>query len=346
MTKQWQSTLIREGSTIEDAVRCLDETALQICLVVDEDNKLLGTITDGDIRRALLRGSSLQSGIADVMKASPIVAPKGCSNTLAIQFMKSNAIRQLPIVTPENKVIGLYLLDKLTLSPARPNTMVIMAGGKGKRLHPYTENCPKPLLEVSGKPMLQHIIERASKDGIKKFIISVHYLGQMIIDYFKDGNSFGVEIDYIFESSPLGTAGALGLIEHKFEEPVLVCNGDVMSSVHYGDILDYHNEHDAFATMAVRLHKWQNQFGVVNTDGIDIIGFEEKPIIQSNINAGIYVLSGDVVNALEKDKPLDMPQLFMQLHDTEKKAIVYPMHESWVDVGRPADYEYVNLNPL
>ena len=217
--------------------------------------------------------------------------------------------------------------------------MIIMAGGEGRRLRPHTENCPKPLLPVNGKPMLEHIIERAKADGIKRFVFAVNYLGHMIEDYFGDGSQWHVDIEYLREETPLGTAGAIGLLSPRPQEPFIVCNGDVLTDIRCGDLLDFHVRHSAVATMAVRVHEWQHPFGVVKTSGVEITGFEEKPITRSHINAGIYVLDPVTIDELREGEHCDMPSLFTTLVQHGRKAIVYPTHERWLDMGRPVDYE-------
>lgn len=338
----WRNTLLSGESIIEDVIKNLDASAMQICLVTKADGQLLGTITDGDVRRGLLKGLQLSSPIDSIIKTEPIVVPPNFGRNTVLQFMKANMIHQLPVVDNEGVVAGLHLLDRIILPNKRENIMVIMAGGQGTRLLPYTENCPKPLLEVAGKPMLQHIIERAADEGIYRFIIAVHYLADMIEDYFGDGSKFNVEIEYLRENNPLGTAGALGLIKNIPDEPFIVTNGDVLTTIHYSELLDFHSQQSAAATMAIRLYEWQHQFGVVKTNGLEILGFEEKPIYRSNINAGIYVLEPESLSVIKKNEHCDMPTLFKRLQTSEKRTIVYPMHESWVDVGRPSDFEFVN----
>jgi NDP-sugar pyrophosphorylase family protein len=217
--------------------------------------------------------------------------------------------------------------------------MVIMAGGQGTRLRPQTEHCPKPMLSVGGKPMLEHIIERAKCEGFHRFVLAVHYLGDVIESHFGDGSRWQVEIKYVKEPSPLGTIGAISLLSQRPDAPFVVSNGDVLTDIHYGELLEFHLRHGATATMAVRLHEWQHPFGVVRTNGVDIIGFEEKPIARSHINAGIYVLDPDALDALEPGEHCDMPTLFSRLRDRARRTIVYPVHELWLDVGRPDDLE-------
>ena len=251
--------------------------------------------------------------------------------------MRANKVQQIPIVDKNKKILGLHVWDQIAAPLERQNMMIIMAGGKGVRLLPITKDRPKPLIEVGGKPMLEHIIMRAKNDGFTWFLIAINYLGNLIEDYFGDGSRFGVKIDYIREEMPLGTAGALSLLYAQPEKPFIVSNGDVITDVSYGDLLDFHEHHKAIATMAVRSHEWQHPFGVVRTDGVDIIGFDEKPVNRTNINAGIYVLSPEALDNIKKDEPLDMPTLFNDLHKQTKRTVAYPMHEPWLDLGRPDD---------
>jgi NDP-sugar pyrophosphorylase family protein len=220
--------------------------------------------------------------------------------------------------------------------------MVVMAGGQGTRLRPHTENCPKPLLPVSGKPMLEHIVERARADGFHRFVFAVHYLGHMIEDYFGNGERWQVNIEYLREESPLGTAGALALLPSRPDAPFVVTNGDVMTDIRYSELLDFHSRHEATATMAVRLHEWQHPFGVVRSNGVDIIGIDEKPIARSHINAGIYVLDPTALDRLTAGERCDMPALFLRLKESAERTIIYPMHEPWLDVGRPEDLRVAN----
>lgn len=333
----WRTAILPLGSTIQQAIFSLETSSTQIVLVVSEGNRLAGTLTDGDIRRAFLKGLKLDSVIDDVIHRSPLAVPPEMSRDLVLQLMQINKIHQLPIVNQEGSVIGLHLWDTIIAPKEIANMMVIMAGGKGTRLRPHTENCPKPMLEVVGKPMLQHIIEKAKVDGFQNFVISLHYLGHMIEDHFGDGSKYGVRIDYLREDAPLGTAGCLSLLSNTPELPFVVTNGDVLTDIQYNEFLDYHSRHEASATMAVRQYEIQNQFGVVRTKGVEIEAFEEKPVYRSHVNAGIYVLEPCVLKYLKHQQHCDMPTLFERIKENSGKTIVYPMHEPWLDVGRPED---------
>ena len=339
LAESWRDAVLGEEATLQDAIRSLDRSSQQIVLVVDRDGVLVGTVTDGDIRRGLLRGIGMDDSLATVVHRDPMVLPQGIDRHAALQLMRTNGLQQLPVVDERRRVVGLHLWNTLDAPEARPNTMVVMAGGRGTRLYPHTENCPKPMLQIGGKPMLELIVERAREEGFRYFVFAVHYLAHMIEDHFGDGSRFGVEISYLREKRPLGTGGALGLMTHRPDGPFIVTNGDVLSEVRYGEILEFHIRHAAAATMAVRPYEWQHPFGVVHTEGVDITGFEEKPMVRSRINAGIYALDPAALDAVAPDEHCDMPTLFERLQASARRTIVYPMHEPWLDVGRPADLE-------
>jgi len=335
----WRKVLLDKSVSLRQAVRSLEESGMQIVVIVEEGDLLVGTVTDGDIRRGLLRGMDLSSGIESIVHRDALVIPPQMGREMALHLMQANVIHALPVVDAQRRVIGLFHLNELLVPLRRPNTMVIMAGGRGTRLSPHTENCPKPLLQVGDKPMLQHIVERARAEGFENFVLSVHYLGHMIEEYFGNGESMGVRISYLREDSPLGTAGALSLLTEVTELPIIVTNGDVLTDIRYGELLDFHCRHNAAATMAVRQHEWQHPYGVVRTKGVDIVRFEEKPITRSHINAGVYVLEQMVLKHLAPGEHCDMPTLFARAKECVQRTIVYPMHEPWLDVGRPVDLE-------
>ena len=336
-TETWRAALLPEDANLHQAIRCLDESGLQIAILVQPDSRMIGILTDGDIRRGLLSGLTLSNSAADVVHREPMVVPPQWGRDMVLQLMQANKIHQLPVIDEQRRVVGLHIWADLLAPTQRPNLMVIMAGGRGTRLSPHTQSCPKPLLPVGGRPMLEHIIERARLEGFRRFILAVHYLGHMFEEHFGDGSRWQAQIEYLREQQPLGTAGALGLLGQVPEEPFLVTNGDVLTDIRYGELLDFHSRHSATATMAVRLHEWQHPFGVVKTRGVDIIGFEEKPVSRSHINAGIYALEPQALELLGADEHCDMPTLFERLQQKAMRTIVYPMHEPWLDVGRPDD---------
>lgn len=333
----WRKAVLSSGSNIRQAIQVLNEASMKIVLVTDASGKLLGTISDGDIRRGFLKNLELTSPIETILHKDALVVPPELSRDLVHQFMIANKIQQIPIVNSEMHLVGLHLWDQITVASRRDNFMVIMAGGKGTRLQPLTDNCPKPMLRIAGKPILEHIIDRAKVEGFSHFIIAINYLGHVIEEYFGNGDDLGVNIDYLREESPLGTAGALSLLYPLPDSAFIVTNGDVLTDIHYGEVLDFHIQHMATATMAVRVHEWQNPYGVVKTQGIEIVGYEEKPISRAHINAGVYAFGPAILELLERATPLDMPKVFELVHGRGMRTVAYPVHERWLDVGRPDD---------
>jgi dTDP-glucose pyrophosphorylase len=338
----WIRAILPADATIQQTIHNLDQVGIRIVLVVNEKEELEGTISDGDIRRALLKGLDINSPIESVIHHNPLVVPPEMGREMVMQLMAANKIQQIPVVDELHHVVGLHLWDEINTPPARSNLMVIMAGGAGTRLRPHTENCPKPLVSVAGKPMLEHIIEHAKLEGFSRFVLAIHYLGHMIEEYFGDGESLQVQIQYLREQDPLGTVGALGLLNPVPDSPFVVTNGDVITDIHYGELLDFHVRHEAAATMAVRVHEWQHPFGVVKIQGVDIVGFEEKPVARSQINAGVYALDPEALSVLSTNSHCNMPTLFERLQENDKRTVAYPMHEPWLDVGRPDDLNRAN----
>lgn len=342
VSSDWKSALLPDGATLQCAVDIINRTGLQIALVIDPSSRLVGTVTDGDIRRPLLRGLGLDAPLDGVMNPSPMVVTPDMGRDLVMGLMRANRIHQLPVVESERRVVGLHVWDDVVVPARRRNTMVLMAGGFGRRLRPFTDDCPKPMLPVAGRPILEHIIERGCVEGFTNFVISVHYLGDVIRNHFGDGSRWGVDISYLQEKEPLGTAGAITLLDPIPITPFIVANGDVLSNVKFGEVLDFHREHKADATMAVRQHEWQHPFGVVRTEGTRIVALEEKPIIRTYVNAGIYAVEPSALALLAKGQHCDMPKLFEMLKEAGKATIAYPMHEPWLDVGRAEDLDRAN----
>jgi dTDP-glucose pyrophosphorylase len=341
----WREATSPNSAKIKDVINLLDKVALKLVLITDKSNSLIGTISDGDVRRGLLRGLELNDSIESIINKIPTVVSLEINRKTVLDLMVTNKVQQIPIINEKNQVIGLHLWDELNVPVIYPNIMVIMAGGKGTRLHPHTKNCPKPLLPIAGKPILEHIINRAKNQGFTNFVLAIHYLGHMIEDYFGDGDRFGVKIQYLRENSPLGTAGALSLLNPEPDSSFIITNGDVVTDINYVELLNFHQQNSASATIAVRGHEWQNPFGVVKTQGIELIGFEEKPVTRSHVNAGIYVLEPWTLSLLEKSVQLDMPTLLERLREKSKRVIAFPVHESWLDVGRLEDFNKLSINP-
>lgn len=340
--RKWKEAIIAPDDMLRDAIQCLNNTALQIVLIVDGKGKLLGTVTDGDIRRALLQDKGLEVPVRLIMNQNPIVVSPDLAKKDVLQLMAINTVHQIPIVDLERNVVGLHLWNMMsTRFKRRQNTMIVMAGGFGKRLRPHTDNCPKPMLKINGQPILEHILLNAISHGFSNFIFSLHYLGDVIKDYFENGSRWGVKVEYIEEANPLGTAGALSLINKPFEYPLVVINGDVVTKVNYGDLLDFHIQSDASITMGVRQFELKHPFGVVETEGINVIRLKEKPSFRSNVNAGMYVIEPSSLGYLEKNQYTDMPELLEKVLASGRNVVAYSIHEDWVDIGRPNDLDLI-----
>jgi dTDP-glucose pyrophosphorylase len=335
----WRRALISPLATLAEAIENLNEVGIKLVLCVDAQGRLIGSVSDGDLRRGLLRGLSMQDPVKEIANLSPLVVPEGAEREMVRAIMKANKVLQVPVVDDEGRIVGLHMWDSLDATPSHDHVMIIMAGGKGTRLRPYTENCPKPMLPIAGKPMLEHIIERAKSQGFRRFVLSLNYLGQMIRDHFGDGSAHGVEIGYVEETEPLGTAGALSLIQPRPESAFVVTNGDVLTDIDYRELLAFRNRHNAHGVMAVRMYEWTNPYGVVQMKGVDITGFAEKPVSRSHINAGVYAFTPGALDHLTRHRHCDMPTLFDRLREEGHRTVAYPMHEPWLDVGRPDDLE-------
>jgi len=331
--------IVNSDYTVRDVIKNLNKSRLKIVLVVDKSNKLLGTIVDGDIRRGLLNGLGLDEKIGGIIYTHPKVTNSKISAYQANEIMKINELGHLPIVDKNHKPIGLHTLDEIMRPIQRENKIVIMAGGLGKRLLPLTKNKPKALINVFGKPMLEHIVTKIKRCGFKNFIFSVNYFGSMIRKYFLSGGKLGVKINYIEEKKPLGTAGSLCYLKNLESQTILVTNCDIISEIDYGDAIDYHELHRADATMVVHRYGTQNPFGVIETKGNTFHSYHEKPIKYENINAGIYIFKTDVLKYLQNEKYKDMPEFFKTLSKAKKKVIVYPIYEFWHDLGYKNDFE-------
>jgi dTDP-glucose pyrophosphorylase/predicted transcriptional regulator len=340
----WKDAVISTSSTIKSAIEQLNQAGMKIALVLDPDQKLIGTVSDGDFRRGMLNGLTLSDSVEKIMNSNPRTIDRKASRIQILDLMENTKIMQIPVVNEKNQVVGLHLWDEMSVKAKYSNVMIIMAGGKGSRLHPQTEKIPKPMLLVSDKPILEHIIKRAQTQGFNHFIIAINYLGEIIENYFGDGTKFDAKIEYLREQSPLGTAGALSLLTNKPDNAFLVTNGDVITDINYSDFLEFHKIQNAAATIAVHTHEFQIPYGVLKISGLEVESYEEKPIISNLINAGVYALEPDVLDLIKEPKLRNMPEILDISKKLNKKVIVYPLHESWIDIGRPIDLEIANQN--
>lgn len=328
-------------------MECLDRSSWQICLVVDGDRHLLGTVTDGDIRRRILKGQPLDAPVTEVMNARPIVGNPKDDRTRLLDSLRARQLKQLPIVDHDGRVVGLETLDHLASpNPVRDNWVVLMAGGLGTRLRPLTEHAPKPLLRVGNRPILETILLGFVKQGFHRFYISVNYKAEMVKAHFDDGDRWGVTIRYLEEDRRLGTAGALTLIEDLPELPLIVSNGDLLTKVDFNSMLDFHDSHGAEATMGVREYDLEVPFGVVQMDQADIVAIEEKPVQRFFVNAGLYVIGPSALPRIPRGKVYDMPTLFGDLISAGGRTVAFPIREYWLDIGRMSDLERAKLDYL
>lgn len=340
--KNWKDILIAPTTTILQAMKLIDETTMQFAAVVDNTMHLLGTVTDGDIRRGILRGLPLESPINEVMNASPICEEAGKPASYYKQRMHKSKLKQLPIVSKNNLLQHILFSDDLDMAIKKGNKVVLMVGGLGTRLRPLTETVPKPMLIVGNKPILEIIIDSFKSYGFTNFILSVNYKKEMIMDYFQDGSHLGVNIAYIEETKRLGTAGALSLLDEQPSKPFFVMNGDLLTKINFEQLLEFHNETDSSATICVREYEYQIPYGVIETDNHKLLSIVEKPVHNSFVNAGIYVLNPAALNHIPNGEFYDMTELYKKLMNEKEKVSAFPLREYWLDIGRMDDYKKAN----
>ena len=333
--------LIKAEDTIQRAIETLDATAVQIALVVDEVGHLLGTVTDGDIRRGILRGVALEGAVAQVMNTSPITANRGIPRDELLALMTSRSIKQVPLVDEDGIVVGLERLDNMFRGPAvKDNPVIILAGGQGNRLRPLTNDMPKPLLKIGGRPVLELILRQLRLYGFHRLFISVNYLGNQIEEYFGDGRRHGVSIQYLREPDPLGTAGPLALVPTPLEGPCIVINGDLVTKVNFEHILEFHQEGGFDLTIGVKEYAFQLPYGVVVTEGDNVVEFREKPAETRLINAGVYVIEPNVLDLVPSGKRYDMDYFIQSvIGQSSRKVGAFLIHEYWMDIGTASDLQ-------
>ncbi len=341
VSMRFEEILVAPETPIIEAIRIIDKGSVQIALVAKEGNILVGTVTDGDVRRGILAGIALDEPVSRIMNAKPTVARANQSHREILKQMRSTEVLQIPVVNEVGKLVGVRFLKDLVAEVQFQTRVVLMAGGLGKRLSPLTDDCPKPMLKVGDKPILEHIVRGFIDCGFNRFSMILHYRGEMIVDYFGDGARFGegVEIDYFHEEAPLGTAGALALVKERLDESFFVMNADLLTKINFRQLLHFHQEQAAAATMCVHKQSTQIPFGVVNLDGHIIRGIEEKPITEYFVNAGVYVMEPEVLEHIGRHENLDMPDLFNRLIASKSKTAAFPVREEWLDVGRMEDFK-------
>jgi len=339
MSYDWRNVVVAPSVSVKEALQRLDKEGLRIVLVCDDSMKLLGVVTDGDIRRSLLKGVGLENEVQTIMNKSPTTVANNLSRKDAIALMQSKSILAVPVLD-EERLVGLQTLQQAKSTQQYDNPVFIMAGGFGTRLRPLTDDTPKPMLKVGERPILETLILNFIKSGFSNFYISTHYLPNVIKDYFGNGSKWNVNITYVHEENPLGTGGALGLLpENTPDLPLIMVNGDVLTSVDFERVLDFHVQNDALATMCVREYDYQIPYGVIVGDGERIISMEEKPVQRFFVNAGIYVIDPEVFKTVDKNRRIDMPTLLQKYLDENRDVLMFPIHEYWLDIGRMDDFK-------
>lgn len=340
--KNYKSVLLKPTSTIKEALEIIDTGAIKIALVVDDNENLIGTVTDGDIRRGILSNLSLDDSIETIIFTTPTVCKIEDTKERILEVALDKKIYQVPIVDNYGKLVGIEEVDELLKPQKKNNRVVLMVGGLGTRLRPLTDNTPKPMLKVGDKPILETIILNFKKYGFTNILLSVSYKSEIIEEYFADGSKFGVNIEYIHEEKRMGTAGALSLMKKHLNEAFFVMNGDLLTNINFEHMMDYHLSNNSIATMGVREYDFQVPYGVVNVDGENIINIEEKPVHKFFVSAGVYTLATEVLDLIPDDEFFDMPTLFEKIIEKGRKSISFPIREYWLDIGRLEEYKKAN----
>lgn len=340
----WKSILVQPNQTILDVIAIIDRGGVQLAIVVDAQGRLMGTITDGDVRRGILRGKNMSDVVTEIMNPSPVTASEGESTDEVLRKMKEKSLLQIPVLDADHRVVDLKILEQFLKGRRHDNPVILMAGGEGKRLYPLTKDCPKPLLKVGGKPILETIIENFISQGFHSFYLSVNYKAEMIESYFGDGSKWGCEISYLRENAQMGTAGALSLMPKDVQGPFIVMNGDVLTKTNFETLLNFHREERADVTMCVREYDFQVPYGVVRLNGVQIQSIDEKPVHTFYVNGGIYVLNRSALDLIPNSTATDMPEVFSRIVGEKGKACAYALREYWLDIGRGDDFERASVD--
>jgi len=338
--KPWDSILISPNTSIIDAIKVIDNSSpLLTALVIDERHRLIGTVTDGDIRRGILKKIPMNAPVGLVMHTKPIsLSLYDSADHINNVLKKNRKCNVFPILDESLRVVAIKQ-GNVQIKKTMHNPVFIMAGGLGTRLRPLTNNCPKPMLPVGDKPILEIILNSFIESGFFNFYFSINYKGEVIEDYFGDGSNFGVSINYIKETKRLGTAGSLSLLDPKPEYPIIIMNGDLLTKLNFLQLLDYHQKSKASATICVREHELQIPFGVVEIDNYRLTSLKEKPVNKLFVNAGIYVINPNTLQHIPHNDFFDMPDLFSLLLEKGDKPSVFPVREYWLDIGQVSEYE-------
>ncbi|GAA0787432.1 nucleotidyltransferase family protein [Roseibium denhamense] len=339
-----EPTLISSEASILEAIQVLDKSAMQIAVATDSAGRLAGVVTDGDIRRAILRKISIDAPISSILNGDPVTARADASLVELRELMNSQTrVLRVPAVDENGVVVGLFMIEDVVSDNTGNTPIVIMAGGMGTRLRPHTETVPKPMVHLGEKPILERIIDVTRNQGYRSYYISVRYLSEKIIDHFGDGSDWGISIQYVQERERLGTAGALRLIADKLDEPFLVMNGDLVTNMDFNSLRHFHRETDSIATMCVREHDMQIPYGVVDQENGRLRQLREKPVLKNFVNAGIYMLDPFTLKYVTPSGFFDITTLFETLIEQHSDATsIFPIREYWRDIGTPEDLRRVS----
>jgi len=344
MFTKLKDLMVSTDASLLETITAISAGARQIALVVDQNNKLLGTVTDGDVRRGLLRGLTLEAGVTEIMNTSPTTATESDDPREVIEKAIPRSIHQVPVLNDAGSVIGLITETDLVQQDVTTTPVVLMAGGKGVRLYPLTADVPKPMLKIGDTPILEIIIRKLQAQGFRDIYISVNYLANLIEDHVKDGAWLGVNVTYLHEDQPLGTAGAMGQLRGKLAEPFVVMNSDLLTNVDLRQLVRFHKKAGAKATLGVREYQFQIPYGVVNIEGNEVESISEKPIHRSMVSAGIYALDPWALELVPEGEYCDMPTLLDKMRIEGEKVAAFPIHESWLDIGRHDDLDQARSN--
>ncbi len=334
--------VIADTASIRDAMAAIEKNSREVVLVHDDQQAIIGVITDGDIRRALLNGLTMATNAAEIMSRNYISVQLHTDRAAVLDLMKSVRISHVPVLDHNRHLLGIHCLHEIIGHTALPNVAVIMAGGKGTRLRPYTEACPKPMVKVAGRPILERIILNLVGNGIRQIYVAINYLGHMIEAHFGDGSAFGCQIHYLRETIELSTGGALSLLPDNLQHPILVLNGDQITRINVLGMLNHHIESAADATISVGHYQHEVPYGVVHQHNGQLLRLEEKPALDILINLGMYVLNPDVIQLVPKNQYYLITDLFGKLLEQKKIIATYFSDEDWIDVGRPDDLKRAN----
>ena len=331
----WKKVILKASNTMGKAIEVLEVEGQGIIMVADNQNKLIGTITDGDIRRALMQQKDVNTLLEEIMHQNPTTVSIEHSREQILSIMNQESILQLPVIDEQGTIVGLKSITNTIEADKHDNIVFLMAGGFGTRLKPLTNNTPKPLLMIGEKPILEIILDQFIESGFHNFVISTHYKAKMLQEYFGDGSNWGVNIEYIYEENPIGTAGALGLLRQNITNlPILVMNGDLLTKVDFESFLNFHNKNTGVASICVREYDMQVPYGVVNSSKHKLTGIVEKPTHKYFVNAGIYIINPSLLESLDGKTYLDMPDLLQHQINQDFEVNVFPLHEYWLDIGQ------------